>query len=139
MATHSRAGTERYVTQPDHQPSYYGDYQKRSPERYTVSAYRLSQCLGQVMERMFSSNPPAQPETFYKSADGLLHLARTTDSDLMERACRAALTYGQCTYAFVRRVISSKAEGLKARLDEETPAPSHTNICGKEYYTERFY
>lgn len=139
VATHSRAGTERYVTQPGHLPSYYGDYQKRSPERYTASAYGLSQSLGQVMERMFSSNPLAPPETFYKSADGLLHLARTTDNDLMDQACSAALTYGQCTYAFVKRVISSKAEGLKARQDEETPAPSHSNIRGKEYYTERFY
>lgn len=91
------------------------------------------------MERMFSSNPLAPPETFYKSADGLLHLAKVTHRDLMEEACKAALTYGQCSYAFVKRVVSTKAEGLKPRQDEETPAPSHSNIRGKEYYTEKFY
>ena len=139
VATHYRTGKERYVTQPDHLPSYYGQYQRRSPEMYTASAFRLSQSLGQVMERMFSSNPLAPPETFYKSADGLLHLARTTDRDLMEQACSAALKYGQCTYAFIRRVVSSKAEGLRKSGDEETPAPSHSNIRGKEYYTEKFY
>lgn len=139
VATHYRTGTERYVTQPDHLPSYHGDYQKRSPERYTASAYSRSQSLGQVMERMFSSNPLAPPETFYKSADGLLHLAKVTHRDLMEEACKAALTYGQCSYAFVKRVVSTKAEGLKPRQDEETPAPSHSNIRGKEYYTEKFY
>lgn len=139
VATHSRAGEQRYVTQPGHLPSYYGDYQSRSPQRYTASAFRLSQSLGQVMENMFSSNPLAPPETFYKSADGLLHLARTTDPGLMERACEAALTYGQCSYAFVKRVISSKAEGLKEKPDEETPAPSHSNIRGKGYYMEKLY
>jgi len=139
VATHYRAGSQRYVTQADHMPSYYNKYQSRSPEKYIAWASSLSQSLGEVMTNMFSSNTLAPPETFYKSADGLLHLARTIDHGLMEQACKAALTYGQCTYAFVNRVVSSKASGLTRPAEEEAPAPSHSNIRGKEYYCEKFY
>lgn len=40
---------------------------------------------------------------------------------------------------FIRKVVYSKGEGLRKTKDEETPAPSHPNIRGKEYYTEKFY
>lgn len=139
VATHSRMGSNRYVTEPSHVPSYYGDYQKRSPERYISMAHSLHPSLGEIMARLFASNRLAPPETFYKSADGLLHLARTTDAALMEQAYTAALTYGQCTYAFIKRVVSTKGTGLDAITDEEIPAPAHVNIRGKEYYAEKFY
>lgn len=134
VAVHSRLGKERYVTDPRHVPSYYGDYQKQSPDKYVRRAYAVSATLAEVMERLFASNPLAVPETFYKSADGILHLAKTTAPELLEKTCNAALENNCCTYAFIKRVIASKGAGLQSEAEPETPAPRHRNLRGSEYY-----
>lgn len=136
VAVHSRLGKERYVTNKEHLPSYHEDYQKRSPQRYIAWAARTSESLGIVMQNLFASNPLAPPETFYKSADGIMHLAKTADAELLEAACRAAIEYGSCNYTFIKRVVQTNGAGLMRQpMAEEAPAPSHDNIRGKEYYS----
>lgn len=139
VATHSRLAGGKFVENPAHLPSYVGDYQKWSPQKYIGIAHSRSEALGKVMEGLFNSNPLSAPERFYKSADGILHLAKTSDPGLVDKACQAALKYGNCSYAFFKGVITSKANGLGGQTDDTTPAPDHANIRGKEYYSEKFY
>lgn len=136
VAVHSRLGGERYVTNKDHLPSYHEQYQNKSPQRYIAWAARTSEALGIVMERLFASNPLAPPETFYKSADGIMHMARTADPELMECACRAAIEYGTCTYSFLKRIIQTKGSGLTDKPQTDTQAPRNSDIRGKEYYQD---
>lgn len=141
IAVHSRLGKERYVTIAEHMPSYYEDYQKCSPARYVDRAMHHSLELGDVMKALFASNPLAPPETFYKSADGLLSLSRTSDAKLFSRACKAALSNGRCTYSFIKKIIDTKGAGLELPQDNGgTFMPgSHSNIRGPEYYSEKYY
>lgn len=133
VAVHSRAGKDRYVTQPDHLPSYHDDYKELSPAKYIARATRISPLLGQVMDRLFQSNPLTPPERFYKSADGILHLARSCDSSLLETACNTAIEYSTCTYIFMKKFISTKGKGL-VTSSSEPDAPSNSNTRGKNYY-----
>lgn len=140
LYVHSRAGKQKYVTVASHMPSYYGDYQKRSPDGYIEQAMRHTAELGDVMRGLFASNTLAPPETFYKSADGLLSLARKTDRALFSRACRAALTYGRCAYSFIKGIVENKGAGLELPEDRaESAVAYHANIRGKEYYSEKYY
>ena len=85
------------------------------------------------MDRLFQSNPLTPPERFYKSADGILHLARSCDSSLLETACKTAIEYSTCTYIFMKKFISTKGKGL-VTLSSEPDAPSNSNTRGKNYY-----
>lgn len=136
VAVHSRLGRERYVTNKDHLPSYHEQYKNKSPQRYIVWAARTSEALGIVMERLFASNPLAPPETFFKSADGIMHMAKTADPELLECACRAAIEYGTCTYGFLKRIIQTKGSGLADRPQTDMQAPRNSDIRGKEYYQD---
>ena len=85
------------------------------------------------MDRLFQSNPLTPPERFYKSADGILHLARTCDSSLLETACNTAIEYSACTYAFMKKVLITQGKGLETS-SSEPDAPSNSNTRGKNYY-----
>lgn len=140
VAIHSRLGKEKYVTKPEHMPSYHEDYRKRSPARYIDQAAHHSIELEEVMKGLFASNPLSPPETFYKSADGLLSLSRKTDRQFFIKVCKAALKYGKCTYAFIKKIIDTKGVGLDLEPEgiDDGPA-SHDNIRGPQYYSEKYY
>lgn len=134
VATHLRIRKEgHYVTIVAHMPSYYNDYVNLSPDKYIERASRISPLFEAIVRGVFSRNPSAIPETFYKSCDGLFHLQKTTEPALFEQACRVALEFNRCQYSFIKNLIESKCAGIKSK--EPTLFPqTHANIRGREYY-----
>ncbi len=136
IAVHNRCRTAgRYCTIESHMPSYYNQYVNLSPDKYIARACGISAIFGEVIKGVFSRNPHAVPEQYYKSCDGLFHLQRTTERGLFEKACKAAIDFDRCQYSFIKNLIESKCAGLKTDDDDGVLFPEyHTNIRGKEYY-----
>lgn len=130
-----------YTTDKKHMPSYYDDYAMASPKRYIERGYRASVLLGKVIERLFESRKNQVPELFYKGCDGLLHLQRTTDPVLFDKACRAAIKYDKCSYGFINQMVRTKCAGLAAGEPVEQdlfPTQDHANIRGRNYYDNAY-
>ena len=134
IAAHVRSHKANYyVTEPAHMPSYYSDYIDLSPDKYIRRASVISPLFEAVIRGVFSRNPSTVPETLYKSCDGLFHLQKTTDFELFEKACHAAMEFNRCQYSFIKGLIESKCAGIKT--EEQTLFPeTHGNIRGREYY-----
>lgn len=139
IAVHRRDRTPGgYTTDKTHMPSYYDDYAHATPQRYIDRAYRASAMLGEVIRRIFASHPDIVPERFYKSCDGLLHLQKTSDPLVFEKACKAALLYDKCNYPFIGQMVKTKCAGLPGaeHVQEDLfPTADHPNLRGKKYYT----
>ena len=136
VATHLRSYiVGEYVRNDAHLPSYYNDYVQLSPAKYIWRAERISAQFAAVIRGVFEQNTAVPPETFYKSCDGLFNLQKTTEPQLFDRACRAALERNRCNYGFIRNLIESKCAGLPAEDEEPTLFPAdHDNIRGREYF-----
>ena len=124
----------RYSTKAEHMPSYYNDYARRSPQRYIDRAAAVSQPLADVVAEIFRRNPSIPPETFYKSCDGLLHLAKTTDRGIMDKACAVALQENACTYKFINNLVRSGCRGVERECPDLFRGNDHANLRDSAYY-----
>lgn len=130
-----------YTTDKTHMPSYYDDYVMASPKRYIERGYRASVLLGRIIENIFDRHKNQVPEQYYKGCDGLLHLQKVTDPLLFDKACKAALKYGQCSYKFVNQMVRTKCAGLPSEEPVEQdlfPTQEHANIRGRNYYDNTY-
>ena len=138
VAVHMRCTVPgRYCTVDAHMPSYYNDYVNLSPQKYIDRAAAVSESLATVIRRLFGNNPYAVPEQYYKSCDGLFHLQRTTNPELFEKACRAAIEFDACRYPFIKNLIESKCAGLDNDEGSTLFPETHANIRGKEYFADK--
>ena len=136
VATHSRdCKPGGYTVVEEHLAPHAKAFRDRSPEYYIKRGEKVMAELAEVITKMFETSK-VPPETFYKSCDGLFHLAGSTDSDLFKQALETALQYGIYKYGFIRQLVKSKCEGLKENNAENKPVmPStHKNVRGKEQF-----
>jgi hypothetical protein len=131
IAVHERKQGFGYSTVKEHLCSAHNHYRERSPEYYTRSTKAKSETLGELVNAIFSSSR-FPPETYYKTCEGLISLARKTDPVRLEKACGIALETGKYSYRFVLSLIESKL--LMMEDSPSKPLPSHDNIRGKDYY-----
>jgi transposase len=84
-----------------------------------------------LVERMMRDRP--HPEQGYRSAMGILSLARRYDQARLEAACERALTINAITYSSVSSILQSGLDRAVA-AEPVKPSPPHTNIRGSTYY-----
>ena len=108
-----------------------------SPQKYIDRAAAVSETLASVIRKIFGNNPYTVPEQYYKSCDGLFHLQRTTNPELFEKACRAAIEFDACRYPFIKNLIESKCAGLDNDEESTLFPEAHANIRGKEYFADK--
>ena len=86
-----------------------------------------------LVERMMRDRP--HPEQGYRSAFGILSLARRYETDRLEAACERALAVGAHRY---RSVASILEKGLDRQpltpQQAELALPDHANLRGPGYY-----
>ena len=74
------------------------------------------------------------PEQGYRSAMGILSLARRYERDRLEAACERALTINAVTYSSVSAILKSGLDRAKPAAEPVKPTPPHANIRGSSYY-----
>ena len=75
------------------------------------------------------------PEQGFRSALGIMRLAKEYDNDRLEAACKRASKYRLYSYKGVANILKTGADKLNVRKSAPVVAPIvHDNIRGPGYY-----
>ena len=131
VATHQR-DTSRggYTMVKEHLASHCNAYRERSPQHYIDRAARISPAFKKVMELLFASG--SAPERYYRSADGLMALQRSTHPATFDQACTIAIQRDKCNYPYIQSLIKSGMATITQEQDFDMPR--HGNIRGASEY-----
>jgi transposase len=135
VAAHMRgSGNRRHTTVDKHMPSSHRRYAQWTPARIRSQAAFIGPNTETLVDVIMRNRP--HPEQGFRSAIGILRLAKTHGTERLEAACERALEIGAASY-------SSVASILKNNLDRRQPSPKrttdepaidHTNIRGPRYF-----
>ena len=134
VASHVRTSQcNGHVTVNEHMPKAHQRYADATPASLVERAGRIGSNTAILVERMMRDRP--HPEQGYRSAMGILSLARRYEAERLEAACERALAINAITYSSVTAILKSGLDRGKTGKDEPAkPTPSHTNIRGSTYY-----
>jgi transposase len=134
-AAHSRSFKEGvYSTVKEHLCSQHQHYRDRSPDYYRNLAARVSKVLYEYVCLLFEQK--RYPEQLYRTCDGLLALARKSDTEALEKACATAMEHGVFSYKFIKNIIENHMEDEPER-DNTASLPEHGNLRGRDYYSNQ--
>ena len=134
VAAHLRSYREAHYTfEVDHLASRHRHYRERSPQYYIQKAMKLNASFKILIERLFQQEK--HPEKLYKSCDGLLRLARSTNEGTLEKACQIALEHRRYNYGFLKNIIANKMVDDDLTISPK-PLPRHSNLRGSSYYQQ---
>jgi transposase len=133
IASHVRRSQRSgHVTVNEHMPKAHQRYANTTPANLIRQAMRIGPNTAILVERMMRDRP--HPEQGYRSAFGILSLARRYERDRLEAACERALTINAITYSSVNAILKSGLDRTKPVTEPAKPAPPHANIRGSAYY-----
>jgi transposase len=137
VAAHMRgSGNRRHTTVAEHMPSAHRRYAQWTPgriRRYAATTGPHTQTLVEVIMR---SRP--HPEQGFRSAIGILRLAKSHGAERLEAACQRALEIGAPCYSSVASILRNNLDRRQpprsAKPAADGPAIDHHNIRGPEYF-----
>jgi transposase len=74
------------------------------------------------------------PEQGYRSAMGVIALARRYERDRLEAACERALAINAISYSSVNAILKSGLDRIRPATESVKATPPHPNIRGGAYY-----
>lgn len=135
VAVHSRSFKHgAYSTIKEHLCSHHQHYRDRSPDYYRNLSAKISRVLYEYVCQLFEQK--RYPEQLYRSCDGLLALARKSDTEVLEKACKTAMENGIYSYKFIKNIIENHMEDESIQ-NNVTNLPRHQNVRGKSYYSNQ--
>lgn len=132
VASHvRRSARSGHVTVNEHMPKAHRRYANTTPESLMRQAARIGANTAILVERLMRDRP--HPEQGYRSAMGVISLARRFDRPRLEAACERALTINAISYSSVNAILKSGLDRAKPS-EPVRPSPPHGNIRGNAYY-----
>ncbi|MEF2549639.1 IS21 family transposase [Aurantimonas sp. E1-2-R+4] len=132
VASHvRRSARSGHVTVNEHMPKAHRRYANTTPESLMRQAARIGVNTAILVERLMRDRP--HPEQGYRSAMGVISLARRFDKPRLEAACERALTINAISYSSVNAILKSGLDRAKPS-EPVRPSPPHGNIRGNAYY-----
>jgi transposase len=144
VASHLRsyAPTGKSVIAPEHRPRSHREYGAWPPERFVSWAQTLGPNVGALIEAMLAAN--RHPELRYRSALGVIRLAKSYGNERADAACRRAMAIHSPSYRSVQTILKHALdrEPLPAELDAPPPSaalntPPHEHVRGAEYFDKQ--
>lgn len=133
VAAHPRSHDPgRHTTFPAHMPPSHRAYTEWSPSRMIDSARQVGPNTTALVQAILDSRP--HPEQAYRSALGLLRLAKTVGNERMEAAAARALAFHLSSFRAVRNILDRGYDRHPLRPPTPRALPRHTNIRGGDYY-----
>lgn len=123
-----------YTSEPKHLCSTHQAYLDRNPEQYISRAGKLSATLAQMFTLIFQQNSP--PETFYKTCEGILSMARKASPEQLELVCKDVINAQVFRYGFIKNVFAKHSQSAHGHELEDRPLPEHENTRGASYYSQ---
>jgi transposase len=133
VASHKRSYAKGVaVTEPAHMPSSHRRHAQWTPSRILHWAQKTGPSTAAFIEALMASRP--HPEQGFRSALGVLRLAKRYGPERLELACARSLAIHSLSY---KSVFSILQHGLEQRPLVDVPLranPTHSNIRGANYY-----
>ena len=93
-----------YTWVKEHLPSQTQAYYDYSPQYFIDKGAKYGSMVEHVLRELFSAtDKPA--EVYYRSAQGILALARETEPEIFFLACKISVQYGKCNYPFINNLV----------------------------------
>ena len=136
IATHFRCRRKNgYTTQKDHIPESHKWQDNWNPEKLTAWAESKGESVAAVIETVLSSRQ--HPEQSYRTCMGILSLSKTYGDIRLDKACKCALDYENCSYKMIKNILNNNMDLMNAESPDLTSTlPEHENIRGNQYYME---
>jgi len=133
VASHVRRSQRSgHVTVNEHMPKAHQRYANMTPASLIKMAARIGVNAATLVERMMRERP--HPEQGYRSAMGIIALARRYERDRLEAACERALAINAINYSSVSAILKSGLDRASPAAEPIKATPSHANIRGGAYY-----
>jgi transposase len=141
VASHLRSygPKSKPVIAPEHRPRSHQEYGAWPPERFVSWAQTLGPSVGALIEAMLASD--RHPELRYRSALGVIRLAKSYGNERTDAACRRALAIRSPSYRSVQTILKHALDQQPPPADLDAPQPSaapaippHEHVRGSEYY-----
>ena len=134
VASHIRSFHKgRHTTVKAHMPKSHQKMADWTPDRFIRWAEKIGPQTTQLITSVLSSRP--HPQQGFRTALGILRLAKSYEDHRLEAACKRALLIGSKNY---RSVASILKHGLDQKPlnqpSKDNPAIMHTNVRGSQYY-----
>lgn len=134
VASHIRSFQPgRHTTVKAHMPKSHQMMADWTPDRFIRWSQKIGSKTTQLITAVLSSRP--HPQQGFRTALGILRLAKSYGDHRLEAACTRALLIGSTSY---RSVASILKHGLDqkpiAESERDNPAIMHTNVRGSQYY-----
>jgi transposase len=134
VASHIRSYARgRYTTLALHMPKAHRDYAEWTPDRLIRWASENGTSTAELVSAILARNH--HPQQGFRSALGIITLAKRFGKERVEAACKRALAIGGISFKSVKSILETDMD--KSPLPEPMTASSvitHSNIRGAEYY-----
>lgn len=133
VASHIRRSQRcGHVTINEHMPQSHRHHANTTSASLIRQATQIGTNTALLVERMLSER--RHPEQAYRSAMGILSLARRYKPERLEAACERALIINALSYSSVKSILKSGLDKAGFATDPDKSLPLHTNIRGSKYY-----
>lgn len=133
IASHVRRSPRSgHVTVNEHMPKAHQRYANMTPADLIKMAARIGINAAILVERMMRARP--HPEHGYRSAMGIIALARRYERGRLEAACERALAINAISYSSVSAILKSGLDRISPAAEPVKATPAHANIRGGTYY-----
>lgn len=130
LRSHQAGG---FTTIEEHMPASHRAHRQWTPERLVAWGRGVGESTALLIERMLARY--RHPEHGYRSALGLLSLARRHGHAPLEAACERALSLQIHTYRAVRDILlNGKEKALPAQPGRTWQSPDHEHLRGARAY-----
>jgi transposase len=138
IASHVRSFKKYgYGTEPSHRPASHRAHLEWTPSRLIHWGQSIGAHTAALIEYVIRSKP--HPEQGYRSALGILRLAKKFSPSRLEQACEKALAIQAPSYKTIKTLLEQRMEAMPLRGGEAAAddAAAHlggTNVRGPGYY-----
>lgn len=143
IASHLRSygSKSKPVIAPEHRPRSHREYGKWPPERFVSWAHTIGPNVAALIEAMLATE--RHPELRYRSALGVIRLAKSYGNERAEAACRRAMVIRSPSYRSVQAILKHGLDRKPLMLIDNddvppsaagTKTPTHEHVRGAEYF-----
>lgn len=134
VASHARnTQTGRHTTDPGHMPKSHREYLEWTPSRIIAWAGKIGPDCARAVETIIATRQ--HPEQGYRSALGVIRLAKGYTDTRVNAACRRAVILDVCAFRSIKSILQTgKDQEVLEELPAGTPVVHHANVRGAGYY-----
>lgn len=122
----------RHATESAHMPDSHRRYLEWSPSRIVAWAQKNGPETAAFVDALMASRP--HPEQGFRSALGIMRLAKKYGPARVEAACERALHVKSFSYKSVASILQHGLDQQPLRTGITRAHPAHSNIRGPNYY-----